>query len=123
MTEWKPFKKKTFVKYFDENESLYLKTDALGGLRAGLLQVRDKMNCPKDTTPDNTVLRPIAFTDKNLSSAQMHYSNNEGKNQASYIVYRNSTTIPLFREVHIITDIKPLILLFRKDVATQSQRL
>ena len=40
------------------------------GLRAGLLQVRDGMNCGCDKVPDNATLYPIAFASKDLSSAE-----------------------------------------------------
>ena len=36
-------------------------------LWAGLLLVMNRMNCPLDTAPDNTILRPIAFARKNPS--------------------------------------------------------
>ena len=46
-------------------------------LGAGLLQVGDGMNCPKDTTPDNTILCSIAFSSKSISKTMIHYSNIE----------------------------------------------
>ena len=35
-------------------------------LRAGLLQVREKMNCAHDTLPDNVILHQNAFASKSL---------------------------------------------------------
>ena len=63
------------MKFYDETKPLYLETDASGiGLGASLLQTRDGMTCPKDTAPDNTILRPIAFASKSLTSAEQRYS-------------------------------------------------
>ena len=60
-------KKDTCMKFYNENKSLYLYRDALGtDLGACPLQVRNTMNCAKDTAPDNTILRPIAFTSKGV---------------------------------------------------------
>ena len=52
--------------------------DASGvGLGTTLLQTRDGMIYPKDSTPDNTILQPIAFASKSLTSAEHRYSNIE----------------------------------------------
>ena len=52
--------------------------DAFGiGLGTALLQTRDGTTCPKDITPDSTILRPIAFASKSLTSAEQKYSNIE----------------------------------------------
>ena len=53
------------MKFYDDTKLLYLETDASGvSLGAALLQLRDNMNCQKDTAPDNTILCPIAFVSK-----------------------------------------------------------
>ena len=45
------------MKFYDENEPLYLETDASGvGLGAALLQMRDGATYQRDTAPDNTTL-------------------------------------------------------------------
>ena len=59
------------LKFYDDSKPLYLKTDASGVcLGAALLQLRDNMNCPKDTAPDNTILHPIVFASKSLTGAE-----------------------------------------------------
>ena len=59
------------MKFYDETKPLYLEIDASGiGLGAALLQTRHGMTCPKDTAPDNTILRPITFASKSLTSAE-----------------------------------------------------
>ena len=63
---------------YNETKPLYLETDAIAiGLSATLLQARDGTTCPKDSTPDNTILQPIAFMSKSLTSAECKYSNIE----------------------------------------------
>ena len=59
------------MKFYGDTKPLYLKTDASGiDLEAALLQLRDNMNCLKDTEPDNTTLHPIAFVSKSLTGAE-----------------------------------------------------
>ena len=64
------------MKFYDKTKPLYLETDASRiGLGAALLQPIDGMTCPKDTAPNNTILRPIAFASKSLSSTEQRCSN------------------------------------------------
>ena len=105
-------------------QSLYLETQASGmGLRGALLQTRSGTSCPRDKAPDNSILTPTAFASKNLSSAGRRYSNIE--REALGILYRLKKSHHFYfaREVSIITDHKPLVAIFKTDVATLSQRL
>ena len=64
--------------FYNETKPLYLERDASGiGLSATLLQTRDGTTCPEDSAPDNTILQPIAFMSKSLTSAECRYSNIE----------------------------------------------
>ena len=66
------------MKLYDKTKPLYLETDASGiGLGVTLLQMRDGATCPKDITPNKTILRPIVFVSKSLTSAEQMYSNSE----------------------------------------------
>ena len=59
------------MKFYDETKPLYLQTDASGiRLGATLLQTRDNTTCPEDIAPDNTILRPITFARKSLTSGE-----------------------------------------------------
>ena len=66
------------MKFYDDSKPLYLETDASGvGLGTALLQTQEGTMCLKDTVPDNTILQPIAFASKSLTSAEHRYSNME----------------------------------------------
>ena len=66
------------MKFYDVSKLLYLEIDAFSiGPGAGLLQVRDSINCRQDKVLGNTALHPIAFESKSLSSMEQQYSNIE----------------------------------------------
>ena len=112
------------MKFYDETQPLYLETDASGvGLGAALLQTRSGTSCPQDKASDNSTLRPITFASKSLSSAERRYSKIE--REALGILHRLKKLhhYCLARKVSIITDHKPLVAIFNKDVATLSQRI
>ena len=59
------------MKFFKKTKPQYLETDAFGiGLGTALLQTRKGMTCSKDAAPDNTILKPITFASKNLTSTE-----------------------------------------------------
>ena len=66
------------MKIYNEEEHMYLETDASGvGLGASLPKVRDGMNCPNYTASDNTIPQQIGSARKILSSLESHYSSIE----------------------------------------------
>ena len=71
-------KEDVYMKFYDETKPLYLETDVSGvGLGASLLQTRSSTSWLRDTVPYNSILRPIAFASKSLSSTEKKYSNIE----------------------------------------------
>ena len=111
------------IKFYDETEPLYIETDVSGvELGAALLQTRDNTSCHRDEAPDNSILRPIAFSNKSFTGAEKRYSNME--REALSILYgpEKFHHYCFVREVSIITDYKTLIVIFKNDVATLSQR-
>ena len=66
------------MKFYNETQLLYLKTDASGvRLGAALLQTRSEASCPRDKAPDNSIFILIAFASKSLSIVERRYSNIE----------------------------------------------
>ena len=81
------------------------------------------MTCPRNTAPDNTILRPIAFASKGLTSAGQRYSSIIREELGILHALERFHYYCLVREVSIITDHKSLVAIFKKDVATMSQRI
>ena len=112
------------MKSYDETKPLCIETDASGGgLGAAHLQKRSHTNCHRDEAPDNSILRAIAFASRSLTGAEMRYSNIEREALAILYSLEKFHHYCFGREVSIITDNKPPIAIFKKDVATLSQRL
>ena len=110
------------MKFYDDTKPLYLETDASRvGLGAALLQLHDNTACQKEMVPDNIIFRPIAFASKSLTGAECRYSNI--KQEALGILHglEKFHHYCFSREVFIITDHKPLVSMFKKDIATLSQ--
>ena len=64
--------------FYDETELLYHEADAsVVGLEVGILQVRDAISSVWNVTLDTTILWPIAFASKGLSSTERWYINIE----------------------------------------------
>ena len=110
------------MKFHDDTKLLYLETDASGvGLGAALLQMHEGTTCQKDTVPDNTILHPITFASKSLTGTECRYSNVEREALGILHGLKKCHHYCFAREVHIITNHKPLVAIFKKDVATLSQ--
>ena len=115
-------KKDMCMKFYNENKELFLETDASGvGLRAALLQLRDNTTWQQGTAPDNTMLWPIAFASKSLTGAESGYSNIECKALGIIHGLEKFHHYCFGRNVIIITNHKPLVAIFKKDVVTLSQ--
>ena len=112
------------MKFYNETKPLYLERDAFGiGLSAALLQTRDGASCPKDSAPDNTILWPIAFASKSLTSTECRYSIIEREALGTLHSLKIFHHYCFVRDVHVITDHRPLVAIFKKDVVILSQRI
>ena len=110
------------MKFYDDNKLLYLETDMSGiSLRAALPQLRDKTLYQTHMTPDNTILCPIAFVSKSLTGIECRYNNIEHEALGILHGCEKFHHYCFSREVLMITDHKPLVSMFKKDVATLSQ--
>ena len=88
-----------------------------------LLQVRDGETYLRDTAPDNTTIQPIPFASKILTSAECRYSNIEREALGIQHTLEKFHHYCFARDVTITTDYKPLMAIFKKDVATLSQSI
>ena len=112
------------IKFYDKTKPLYLEMDASGiGLGTALLQTRDGTTCPEDIAPDNIILRPIAFASKSLTSSEQRYSNIEREGMGILHGLKKIHHYCFTREVSIITNHKPPVAIFKKDVLSLSQRI
>ena len=110
------------MKFYDDTKPLYLERDASRvGLGAVLLQMHEGTACQKDIAPDNTILYPIAFASKSLTGAECRYSNIEREALGILHVLEKFHQYCFAREVLVIIDHKPLVAIFKKDVATLLQ--
>ena len=110
------------MKFYYDNKPLYLKTDVSGiSLRAALLQLRDNTTCKTHIAPNNIILHPITFASKSLMGAEHRYSNIECEALGILHGLEKFHHYYFGREVLMITDCKPLVSMFKKDVATSSQ--
>ena len=71
--------------------------------------------------PDNTVLHPIAFASKSLTCAEHRYSKTEREALGILHGLEKFHHHCFAREVHVITDHKPLVAILKKDMAMLSQ--
>ena len=112
------------MKFYDKTKPVYLKIDASGiGFGTVLLQTRDGTTCSEDTAPDNTILRSIAFAGKSLISAEQRYSNIGRETLGTLHGLKKCHHYCFAREVSIITNHKPLVAIFNKDIVTLSQQI
>ena len=103
-----------------QNPDLEINTSGIG---LWLLRTRDGPTCQRDITPDNTILRPIAFASKSLTSTERGYSNIEREALGILHGLKRFSHYYFAREVSIITNHKPFVAIFKKDVATLSQSI
>ena len=110
------------MKFYDDTKPFYLETDTSRiGLGAGLLQIHKGTACQKDVVLDNTTLCPIAFASKGLTGAEHRYSNIEREALGILHGLKKFHHYCFARVVLVITDHKPIVAMFEKDVAALSQ--
>ena len=107
--------------FYNEKEHLYLEIDASSiGLGASLLQVRNRIQFPRHEASHNAAIWLIAFVSKSLTSSETQYS----KGSPRHIEWHRELPSLLFHhEVSMIIHHKLLLAIFKKDVASLSQRL
>ena len=112
------------MKFYDETKPLYTETDASRvGLGAALLQTRSHTSCHRNKALNNSILGLFAFSNKSFTEAEKTYSNIEKETLGILYGPGKFHHYCFVRELSIIKDHKPLIAIFKKDVATILQRL
>ena len=108
------------LQFYNANKPLYTEVDtSKKGIGAVMLQEDSIMrNESKSEIPTN--LRPISYASKTLSPTESNYSNTEHELLGLLFAVTHFT---FGQPVHIITDHKPLVSLFRKSLVDSLPRL
>ena len=115
--------KDIMLRFFDADLPLYIEVDASKkGIGAVMLQPdKNAKNTSNDTVPNN--LRPVSYASKMLSSAESNYSNIERELLGVVFSVLHFKHFTYGCQVHIITDHKPLVSLFKKSLCSALPRL
>ena len=111
------------LKYFDSNLSIYIETDALKkGIGVVILQPDNSVeNISCVEVPNN--FGPVFYASNTLTATESNYSNIKHEMLGVVFFMLHFKHFTYGRQIHIITDHKPLIMLFAKNLATNSPRL
>ena len=112
------------LQFYNANKLVYIEVDTskkgIGAVRLQGDSIVPNM-AKSDEIPTN--LRPISYASKTLSSTESNYSNIERELLGLLFAVRHFKHFTYGRLVHIITDHKPLVSLFRKLLVDSSPRL
>ena len=111
------------LKYFDSAFPIYIECDASkNGISVVMLQPDSAIeNTSKSDIPNN--LRPVFYASKTLTCTESNYSNIEREMLGVVFSVLHFKHFTLGQNIHIITDHKPLIMLFKKNLHATSPRL
>ena len=113
------------LQFYDSDKPLYIEVDtSKKGIGAVMLQ-QDKIvrNESKSDGEIPTNLRPISYASKTLSTTESNYSNIERELLGPLFAVTHFKHFTYGRLVHVITDHKPLVSLFKKSLVDASPRL
>ena len=79
------------------------------------------LSCGNDEVPDNVTPHPIVFVSKSLSSAGQWYNNIEWESLSTLNSLDRFHYYCFAKEVNVIMDHKPLVVIISKDAAMLSQ--
>ena len=111
------------LKYFDSSLPIYIECNASKkGIGMVMLQPDSTIeNTSKSDVPNN--LHPVFYVSKTLTDTESNYSNIEREMLGVVFSILHFKHFTFGHKVHIITDHKPLITLFRKNLHATSPRL
>ena len=111
------------IQFFDSDLPLYVEADAnQKGIGAVILQPGKNCKNTSNTEIPNK-LRPLAYASKTLTSCESNYSNIERELLGILFSILHFKHFTYGCKVHIITDHKPLVSLFRKSYLCFSKTL
>ena len=112
------------LQFYNANKPLYTEVDtSQKGIGAVMLQGDSIVPNMAKSDEITTNLRPISYASKILSSTESNYSNIERELLGLLFAVTNFKHFTYGRLVHVITDHKPLVSLFRKSLVDSSPRL
>ena len=112
------------LQFYDCSKPLYIEVDtSKKGIGMVMLQYSIMKNDSKSGSDIPTNLRPISYTSKTLSTIESNYSNIEHELLGLLFAVTHFKHFTYGRLVHIITDHKPLVSLFKKSLVDSSPRL
>ena len=111
------------LQFYDCRKPLYIEVDtSKKGIGVAMLQedciVQNMSRCD---IPNN--LRPISYASKTLSSTESNYSNIECELLGFLFAITHFKQFTYRHTVHVITDHKPLVSLFKKSLVDASPHL
>ena len=113
------------LQFYDSDKPLYIEVDtSKKGIGAVMLQ-QDKIMRNESKFDDEipTNLRPISYASKTLSLTESNYSSIEHELLGLLFAVTHFKHFTYGRPVHVITDHKPLVSLFKKSLVDASPRL
>ena len=111
------------LQFFDQEQPVYIEVDASRkGIGAVMLQPDKKCKKTCNTEVPNN-LRPVAYASKNLTSCESNYSKIERELLGVLFSVLHFKHFTYGCIVNIITDHKPLVSLFKKNLTSASLRL
>ena len=111
------------LKYFDSSLPTYIECDA-SKMSIGMVMLQPDLsidNTSKSDVPNN--LHPVFYSSKTLTDTESNYLNIEHEMLGVVFSILHFKHFIFGCKVHIITDHKPLITLFRKNLHATSPRL
>ena len=112
------------LQFYDTNKPLYIEVDT-SKIGIGAVMLQGDSIVPNTAKSDEilTNLRPISYASKTLSSTESNYSNIERELLDLLFAVTHFKHFTYGRLVHVITDHKPLVSLFRNSLVDSSPRL
>ena len=112
------------LQLYDANKPLYIEVDTSKKV-IGAVMLQGNSIVPNTAKSDEIPmnLRPISYASKTLSSNKSNYSNIEHELLGLLFTITHFKHFTYGRLVHVITDHKPLVSLFRKSLVDSSPRL